>query len=205
MKKVFSLLSGLWLAGCSVMGIRNTPEPQYLVIFQDRKFEIREYPPLIVAETVVTADYKEAGSIGFRRLAGYIFGGNTTQASIAMTTPVVREANGEQIAMTAPVLQQTEGKQWRMSFVMPASYRLDTLPIPLDSNVVLRELPAKKIAVLRYSGSLSENVIASNSKTLLDWLNQQALKPLSPARSAAYDPPWTIPMLRRNEIHIDIE
>jgi len=119
MKKIVSLMSGLWLAGCSVMGIRNTPEPEYQVLLRDGEFEIRSYPSLLVAETLVDADYTEAGSIGFKRLAGYIFGGNTRREKMAMTTPVLREAVGEEIVMTAPVLQQTEGRQWRMSFVIP--------------------------------------------------------------------------------------
>ena len=205
MKKIVSLLSGLWLAGCSVMGIRNASEPEYQVLLRDGEFEIRTYPSLWVAETLVDANYTEAGSIGFKRLAGYIFGGNTRREQMAMTTPVIREADGEEIAMTAPVLQQTEGRQWRMAFVMPAGYSLETLPIPLDADVALKQLPAKKVAVLQYSGSLSEGVIARNSQKLLDWLNQRSLKPISPTRSAAYDPPWTIPMLRRNEIHVDLE
>lgn len=187
------------------MGIRNTPEPEYQVLLRDGEFEIRAYPSLSVAETLVAADYPEAGRIGFNRLAGYIFGGNTRREKMAMTAPVLREADGEEIAMTAPVLQQTEGRHWRMSFVMPAGYSLETLPIPLDADVALKQLPAKKVAVLQYSGSLSEGVIARNSQKLLDWLNQRSLKPISPARSAAYDPPWTMPMLRRNEIHVDLE
>lgn len=205
MKKLVSLLSGLWLAGCSVMGIRNTPEPEYQVLLRDGEFEIRTYPSLWVAETLVDANYTEAGSIGFKRLAGYIFGGNTRREKMAMTTPVLREADAEEIAMTAPVLQQTDGRHWRMSFVMPAGYSLETLPIPLDANVVLKQLPPKKVAVLQYSGSLSEGVIARNGQKLLDWINQRSLKPISCPRSAAYDPPWTIPMLRRNEIHVDLE
>ena len=205
MKKIVSLLSGLWLAGCSVMGIRNAPEPEYQVLLRDGEFEIRTYPSLWVAETLVDANYTEAGSVGFKRLAGYIFGGNTRREQMAMTTPVIREADGEEIAMTAPVLQQTEGRQWRMAFVMPASYSLETLPIPLDADISLKQLPAKKVAVLQYSGALSEGVIARNSQKLLDWLTQRSLKPLSPTRSAAYDPPWTIPILRRNEIHVDLE
>lgn len=205
MKKIFSILSGLWLAGCSVMGVRDTPEPKYQVVLQQRNFEIRVYPPILVAETVVSADYREAGSIAFKRLAAYIFGGNTTRENMAMTTPVIRESDGEEIAMTAPVLQQSVGRQWKMSFVMPSDFSLDTLPIPLDDKVALKKLPAKKVAVLCYSGSLNENTIAANSQKLLDWLDRQSIKPISSPRSAAYDPPWTIPMLRRNEIHVDIE
>lgn len=204
-KKVLALFSGLWLTACSVIGMRDTPEPQYQVVRQDREFEIRAYPPMLVAETQVSGTYREAGSIAFQRLANYIFGGNTRRESMVMTTPVIREAEGEEISMTAPVLQQGDGRQWKMSFVMPAGYRLDSLPVPLDANIQLKELAAKKVAVLRYSGSLDENTITTNSQKLLEWLDKQSLKPISPARSAAYDPPWTIPMLRRNEIHVDIE
>lgn len=204
-KKILSLLSGLWFAGCSVVGIRDTPAPDYQIVSRDREFEIRLYPPLLLAETMVTGDYQQAGSIGFKRLAAYIFGANTRQTSLAMTTPVIREAAGEEIAMTAPVLQQTEGPQWRMAFVMPDGYKLDTLPIPLDADIVLKQQPAKKIAVLIYSGSLNETAIMTGSEKLLNWLQQQSIKPLSAPRSAAYDPPWTLPMLRHNEIMVDIE
>lgn len=205
MKKIVALLSGFWLVGCSVMGVRNAPEPEYQVVLRDGEFEIRTYPSLWVAETLVDANYTEAGSIGFNRLAGYIFGGNTRREQMTMSTPVIREADSQQMAMTAPVLQQPEGRQWRMAFVMPAGYSLETLPIPLDTDVTLKQLLAKKVAVLQYSGLLSEDVIARNSQKLLDWINQRSVKPISSTRSAAYDPPWTIPMLRRNEIHVDIE
>lgn len=187
------------------MGVRTTSEPQYQVILQDHKFEIRQYPALLIAETVVRGNYQEAGNAAFNRLAGYIFGANQRRENLAMTTPVIREQTGEAIAMTAPVLQQTEGKQWRMAFVMPAGYRLDTLPIPLDDSILLTEIPAKKVATIRYNGSLNEERIAIHSQKLLTWLAQQSLKPLSAFRSAAYDPPWTLPIMRRNEIHVDIQ
>jgi len=104
--------------------------------------------------------------------------------------------------MTAPVLQQQVGDKWMMTFVMPTNYTLATLPEPLDSKIVIKQLPAKKIAVLTYSGSLNQERIAEKSQILSAWLGQKHYKLLSPARSA---PPWTIPFLRRNEVHIDIE
>lgn len=165
-------------------------EPSYQLIFREGDFEIRAYPPLLLAETLIAADYRQAGGIGFQRLAGYIFGGNSRQENMAMTTPVLR---------------QSEGVQWKMSFVMPQDYSLDKLPLPLDTTIALKQEAEKKIAVLRYSGSLDEKSIASHSQKLLNWLTKQSLKAISPTRSAAYDPPWTIPMLRRNEIHVDIE
>lgn len=188
-----------------MLGIRNSPEAAYTVILQDGDIEIRVYQPLLIAETSVDADYANSGSIGFNRLAGYIFGNNRQQQKMAMTTPVYREQQGEKIAMTAPVIQQKSAGQWRMAFVMPPEYTLPTLPEPLDPRVEIKQLPAKNVAVLRYSGSLNEEKINQMANTLNDWLSRHGYKTLSPVRSAAYDPPWTIPALRRNEVHIDIE
>lgn len=190
MKKILSLLSGLSLAACSVVGIRSSAEPAYQVQLQDGPFEIRTYPEVWVAETTVAGDYSDASSIGFRRLAAYIFGQNDRQ---------------EKIAMTAPVLQESGGADWRMTFVMPEGYRQATLPSPLDGSVSFKAVPPRKIAVMRYTGSLNEVAIAAHSQKLIDWLGKQGLRPISPTRSAAYDPPWTIPMLRRNEIHVDVD
>jgi len=205
LKSFSSMLASLFLAGCSVVGIRNNAEAGYTVIEQHDTIEIRQYAPMLIAETLVDADYANSGSIGFNRLAGFIFGNNRKQEKIAMTTPVYREPNGEKIAMTAPVLQQKTANQWRMAFVMPLEYDLDTLPTPLDPLVEIKTVPGKKVAVLRYAGSLNEDIIQQKTETLSRWLIEHDIKMLSPARSAAYDPPWTIPALRRNEIHIDIE
>jgi DNA gyrase inhibitor GyrI len=92
-----------------------------------------------------------------------------------------------------------------MAFVMPAEYTLENLPKPVDPLVEIKPIPAKKVAVIRYSGSLNEDNINQKANELMSWLQQRNLKMLSPARSAAYDPPWTLPALRRNEVHIDIE
>jgi DNA gyrase inhibitor GyrI len=92
-----------------------------------------------------------------------------------------------------------------MSFVMPPEYNLNNLPEPLDPLVNIKSIVSKKVAVIRYSGSLSEEMIKEKAHQLNAWLQQKSYKTLSTARSAAYDPPWTIPALRRNEVHIDIE
>ena len=205
MKKLLAFLSSIFLTGCTLVGIRMSEEAPYSIVSDHGDIQIRHYSPLLVAETLVDADYATSGSIGFNRLAGFIFGKNIQNEKMAMTTPVYRENVGEQIAMTAPVLQQQVGDKWIMSFVMPSGYDLTTLPVPLDDSVILKELPAKKVAVLRYSGSLNLDRIAEKSQMLSDWLLQNGYRPLSKARSAAYDPPWTLPPLRRNEVHIDIE
>ncbi len=205
LKSLKQMLTSLFLAGCSMVGVRNSAEAAYTMMLQDGDFEIRLYHPMLLAETVINANYANSGSIGFNRLAGYIFGNNRQQEKIAMTTPVYREAQGEKIAMTAPVLQQKVSDQWLMAFVMPPEYNLNNLPEPLDPLVSVKSVAGKKVAVIRYSGSLSEEKINQKAQQLNEWLLKKPYKILSTARSAAYDPPWTIPALRRNEVHIDIE
>jgi hypothetical protein len=205
MKNPTILLTSLFLAGCTVIGIRSSEEAPYQLVLESGDIQIRQYQPVLVAETVIDASYAESGNIGFKRLAGYIFGDNVQKQKMAMTTPVLREATSGNIAMTAPVLQQKVGNQWVMAFVMPSNYTLETLPEPLDARVVIKQLPAKKVAVLRYSGSLTLEAIAEKSKLLTEWLVQNHYQQLSPTRSAAYDPPWTLPFLRRNEAHVDIQ
>jgi len=205
MKKLITVLTTLFLAGCSVFGIRSADEPNYQVLNDYGHIQIRQYPVLDVAQTEVTADYKNSSSQGFQRLAGYIFGNNKKQQKIAMTAPVIQEQEAETMAMTAPVIQQKSGAVWLMAFVLPADYSVSTAPAPLNSAVLIKEIPGKKVAVIRYSGSLSEQGIEEKSKELYNWLSKQGYRAISPSRSAAYDPPWTLPFLRRNEVHIDIE
>ena len=205
MKKLITVLTTLFLAGCSVFGIRSADEPNYQVLNDYGHIQIRQYPALVVAQTEVTADYKNSSSQGFQRLAGYIFGNNKKQQKIAMTAPVIQEQEAETIAMTAPVIQQKSGTVWLMAFVLPSNYSVATAPVPLDPAVLIKEIPGKKVAVIRYSGSLSEQGIEENTEKLQNWITIKGYKPISPSRSAAYDPPWTLPFLRRNEVHIDIE
>jgi hypothetical protein len=92
-----------------------------------------------------------------------------------------------------------------MSFVMPPSFDVTTLPDPSDPLVIIKLIPAKKVAILRYAGNLNQERMTEYSQILLALLDERHIKRLSNPRSEAYDPPWTIPSLRRNEIHIDIE
>ncbi len=205
MKKLITVLTTLFLAGCSVFGIRSADEPTYQVLNDYGHIQIRQYPAMVVAQTEVTADYKNSSSQGFQRLARYIFGGNKKQQKMAMTAPVIQEQEAETLAMTAPVIQQKSGTVWLMAFVLPSDYSVATAPVPLDPAVTIKKISGKKVAVIRYSGSLSEQAIEDKSEELKSWLSQQGFRGLFPSRSAAYDPPWTLPFLRRNEVHIDIE
>ena len=205
MKKLIAVLTTILLSACSTFGIRSADEPRYQVLNDEGLIQIRHYPSLIVAQTEVNADYKNASSLAFQRLAGYIFGNNKKQQPIIMTAPVIQEQQAERLSMTAPVMQQKSGAVWLMTFVLPQSYSLLTAPEPLDSSVLIQEIPDKKVATIRYTGSLSEQGIEEKSAELTEWLIKQHHKAISPPRSAAYDPPWTLPFLRRNEVHIDIE
>jgi len=205
MKKSITVLTTVLLAGCSVLGIRTADEPNYQVLNNYGHIQIRHYPALVVAQTEINADYKNSSSQGFQRLAGYIFGNNKKQQKMTMTAPVIQEQQAETMTMTAPVIQQKSGSVWLMAFVLPQGYSVATAPVPLEPTVLIKEIPDKKVAVIRYSGSLSEQGIEGKSEELQNWLTIKGYQAISPSRSAAYDPPWTLPFLRRNEVHIDIE
>ena len=202
--KPFALLVPVFLTGCTVFGIRTAEEPAYRVIQKQGRFQVRQYGEFIIAETEVDAEFSESGSIAFRRLAGYIFGKNRKKEKISMTTPVVREPESEKIAMTAPVIQKRGSNTWVWSFVMPEKYTLDTLPEPLDSRIVLRTVPARKIALVRFSGRVTEKKFRERSGELQNWLESTGYTAVSVPKLAGYDPPWTIPFLRRNEVQVEV-
>jgi hypothetical protein len=197
MKSPFAIFSSIFFVGCSVMGIRNSQQAPYQVLSQHGDVEIRHYGPQLLAETVIDADYAGTGRIGFNRLASFIFGNNQQKQSVAMTAPVLRQPTADR-----PI---SDAHQWRMAFVMPADYTLDKVPTPLDPLVTITPVPPKKVATLRYSGELNAERLAEKTELLLSWLQAHQHHAHSLPRSAAYDPPWTVPALRRNEIHIDID
>ena len=124
-------------------------EPEHTIIQEDGKIQVRAYAPLILAEVEVTGDMRRAGNSGFRPLAGYIFGDNTTRAKIEMTAPVTRVPTSQKIEMTAPVTRiPTETGNWIVTFTMPAEWTMETLPVPNNPNVTLREVPGEMIAAI---------------------------------------------------------
>lgn len=180
-----------------------TAEPPYTATLTVGKFEIREYPSLVAAEVTVTGPRGEAISTGFRLLAGYIFGGNTTRQSIAMTSPVTQTPKeNEKIAMTAPVTQSGDELGWTVRFIMPQGYTLDTLPIPNDSKVKLISLEPTRVAVVKFSGLAKEPDIIEHTQQLKQFMLEQKLVATGSETLARYDPPWTLWFLRRNEIMI---
>jgi DNA gyrase inhibitor GyrI len=205
MKKLLNFLNTVFLTGCSVFGLMSVEEAGYEMLKDNAHIQVRQYKPLVVAQTEVDANYGEASNQAFNRLFKYISGNNKKQQKISMTAPVIMDTKAEEIAMTAPVFQEKSGKLWLMQFVLPANYTLATAPVPDDHSITLKEIPSKKVAVLRYSGFLSEQSIAEKTKELHSWIDTEGLKAISSARSAGFDPPWTLPFLRRDEVHIDVE
>ncbi len=200
------------LAGVGqLVGIRaGTEQPPYEVVGRVGEAEIRRYAPQIAAETLVDGPVESARNEGFRRVAGYIFGDNTTKASVAMTAPVVqgREAAGgsQSIAMTSPVVQQPAGgESWSIQFIMPSKYTMATLPQPNDPRVRLVEIPARTFAVVRFSGLGREDAVARHEKALDAALAGSSWRAVGEPVTWYYDPPWTVPFLRRNEVARPVE
>ena len=206
---VLGTASLVFPVGCTVFGIRTVEEASYKVLRDGGGIELREYDELVVAETFVKADFEDAGSIAFRRLFGYISGANAAQTKIAMTTPVladpVEPGEGDKIAMATPVVGQKQEDGWRYTFVLPGTFTKDSAPTPTGPEVKIIGVPSTKVAALRYSGSWSEEAMEQKSHELLEWIETNGLAKASAPRAAGYDPPWTIPFLRRNEVLIDIE
>jgi effector-binding domain-containing protein len=180
-------------------------EATYTVLEKDDIFEIRDYAPHILAETVVEGSLEDAGSKAFNRLFSYISGNNRSRDKVAMTAPVSQEPMGETISMTAPVGQQPARGKWLVSFMMPASFTLETLPAPEDPEVILRQVPARRVAAVRYSGFWSEKNYLRYKQELESWIHARGLVIVGDPVWARYNPPFTPWFLRRNEILLPIE
>jgi hypothetical protein len=208
----FLFLISLFLAS-TAMAIEI---PKYSVLESSNSFELRAYEPLILAEVQVEGHLDDASSQGFRLIAAYIFGKNQANDKISMTAPVTIESksteSGQKIAMTVPVTIQAGNskggvstkKSWTVSFVMPSEYTLATLPKPLDPKVLIKELPAEKKAVISFSGFYSEDKVTEKTKALQDWIKEKNWQSIGEPQFARYNPPWTLPFLRRNEVLIQV-
>jgi hypothetical protein len=173
---------------------QTVTEPPYTLVKNEPPFEVRDYGVLTVAETFVEGDFDIAGSLGFRRVAGYIFGKNQNA-----------KGESEKIAMTAPVTMEAQNQRWRMHFVMPQGMVLATLPKPLDASVQLRELPAQRMAAVRFGGMTTAASIERHTQLLKDWLGRNNLAYDDRPQLARYNDPFTAPWNRRNEILIPLK
>ena len=180
-------------------------EAEYELVERSGDFELRDYATHIVAEVVVEEGMEDAGNTAFRTLYRYISGNNTSKEKIAMTAPVGQRPAGEKIAMTAPVGQRQKDGAWAVSFMMPADYTLDTLPEPKNPAVKIREVPARRMAAIEYSGFWSEKNYLEHKERLEKWISEKGLKATGSAEWARYDPPFKPWFLRRNEVLIPVE
>ena len=181
----------------------NVEQASYEVVAQHGAIEIRDYAPMIIAEVSVPGERKQAIGAGFRLIADYIFGNNAAAQKVAMTAPVIQQP-GENIAMTAPVTQQGDGRVWAVRFVMPSSHTLQTLPRPNNPDVTLKQVAGKRFAVIRFSGTAKGKTLEAQTRKLQAFLQEKQLQPLAEPTYAFYNPPWTLPILRRNEVMIEI-
>ncbi|NYR09447.1 heme-binding protein [Psychrobacter sp. BI730] len=209
-KTAYLLLSGLLLISGGAMA---TEEPKYTVLTQVDDFELRRYDEQLVAQTWVSGDQDSASREGFKVLADYIFGNNTApsgdSSKISMTAPVTMQADNkksdnksQKIAMTAPVSMQQDDGKWRVQFTMPSKYTLQTLPKPNNPNVEIIEVPAQTYGVIKFSGLVGSKKVANKTEALQTWMQDQSLTPIGEPELARYNPPWTLPFLRRNEVMI---
>jgi hypothetical protein len=202
MRRFLAVLVGI-SAAAPVRADSDVEHARYSVLASAGDIEIRDYAPQIVAETTVAGERGAAINEGFRRLAGYIFGDNASRRKVEMTAPVVQEKS-EKIPMTAPVSQIREGAAWKVRFTMPAEYSMETLPRPNNAAVKLARLPGKRMAAIRFSGVAGDGDLEENRAKLLDYVKSQGLLPKGEADYAFYDPPWTLPWSRRNEVMVEI-
>lgn len=199
MKCVWGILLTVWMA--AAMAIE---EPAYEVLGQHGEFELRAYSPKIIAQVEVSGAMGRASGVGFRSIADYIFGNNTARQGgsqkISMTAPVNMEANSTVTNLTSADSMEHPQAQWRMSFVMPSEYDLESLPVPNNQSVKLQQVAAANYAVIRFSGFTGEQKVAAKTAKLLEWMAAKGLMPQGEPTLARYNHPATLPFLRRNEI-----
>ena len=184
---IAALSAAMIAGGCGV----TIEEAKYNIVSKDKNYEVREYAPHVIAETVVEGTLEDAGNRAFNRLFAYISGKNRSRGKIAMTAPVSQEAAPEKIAMTSPVGQRRAEGGWAVSFMMPASYTMETLPVPDDPEVKLRLVPTRRMATVRYSGVWSEERYQRYLRELESWIQQKGFTMLGDPVWARYNPPFT--------------
>lgn len=177
--------------------------PHYDVLRHDGKFELRKYDSYLVASVEIESDsHASAGNEAFNILADYIFGNNSPRQNIPMTVPVESELVGQKIHMTVPVSSTKSGNKYKVSFTMPSSYTIKTLPAPNNAKVKIEKIPSQKLAVVKFSGYTSEEKIEKMLTELMDWCRAKKIKVSRGYKVSRFDPPIKPGFLRHNEISI---
>lgn len=204
MKRVGAIFGAVLATLGAAHADSDVEHPRYAVVSSSGDIEIRDYAPIIVAQTDVSGERSAAISEGFRRLAGYIFGDNVARGKIAMTAPVTQQAS-EKIPMTQPVGQTSAGPgTWTVTFTMPASWARDALPRPNNPDVTIVEIPGRRMAAIRFSGLVDNSDLSANETKLRAFMSEKGLTARGGAQYAFYDPPWTLPFNRRNEVLVEV-
>lgn len=170
-------------------------QANYTIIKTDGPYQIRSYPSMLVAQVTVSGDQKTAIRSGFKRLANFIFGNNKSADKISMTAPVMQSA----------LDKDQNNTQWKVRFVMPAQYTMQSIPKPTQDDVELIELKTTKYAVITFSGNASSRVLTEKWNELQSYLKANQLKSIGLPIYSFFNPPWTLPFLRRNEVMVEIE
>jgi hypothetical protein len=193
MNKVFIILAviiGIFFLSQLIMSFQSDKieTPKYTVLKKYDEFEIRQYDTMIIAQTILpSSSYDASSSMGFRRVASYIFGGNDKNESISMTSPVFMEM----------------GENTKMAFVMPKNYKLEALPKPNSGDVQLIVIEPKKYAVIKFSGYASDEKIKEKSQELQNLISREKLTKVGTFQYLGYNPPWKV-IGRKNEIAVEI-
>ena len=205
---VFAQVAAIFSLAFTMPSAHAIEEPTYTVVQKTDVFEVRKYEPYLVAEVLVPGPASEAGSQGFSLLGGYIFGKNKGERKLEMTAPVtqtpVEPPVPVKLEMTAPVTQASAPGGFLVQFVMPKGYTLATLPEPLDARVKLREVPGKSVAVIRFSGSWSQNLYNEQLELLKAALSKANILTQGEPVSSRYNSPFSLPFMRRNEIWLSL-
>jgi hypothetical protein len=196
------LLLALWVLS-GYIPTRNIAMPSYTVVEKRRDYEIRRYEAIVIAET---RQQSIGGAGGFNELFRYISGDNVRAARIPMTAPVLKSGTGggEKIPMTAPVIKEGEGERGTIAFVMPPGAALADLPQPRSRAVTLKEVPPRTLAAVTFSGVADAAVIREKTELLLTALRRDGKTMAAAPFVALYNPPWTPPFMRRNEVLVEL-
>ena len=188
------VLLGLGIA--YVLREKATPGPDYRVLVSDREFEIRSYPPITVAETVIKGARKDALNQGFRRLADYIFAKSRRGEELPMTVPVLQDG-GNPMASDPPRFDDEVEGGWRVRFVMPEGHDVPEPP----AGVSIIDVPARRVGAATFHGTAHDDRLAAAEDRLRGWLKRHGEDAIKcEPEFAFYNSPMIPPPLRRNEV-----
>jgi hypothetical protein len=208
-KSLLPILASIFVAGCSVVGQSGVDTAPYTLLESDelQKIEVRNYESMVLVSASMSG---ASGNSAFRKLFKYIGGENEGATEIAMTAPVIMDdknmnKKGTEISMTAPVFMNESAGTSLMSFVMPNNFTLATTPKPTDPDVQVSEVKNYKVATIQFSGTLSDSNVAKYAQILSTWIINNGYTAISSPVKAGYNGPITLPMMRRNEVLIEVK